>query len=69
MWREVWIEGADLVIQCPPEELEQFHLGDLKQDVRNSNRAYREHLLGLARQEAKTIEREAGEKNVLDDLA
>lgn len=42
MWRRAWIEGSHIVLDCVPEELEQFHLTDLKDDVRNCNAKYRQ---------------------------
>ncbi len=41
MWRRAWIEGAHIVLDCVPEELEHYHLTDLKDDVRSCNAKYR----------------------------
>ena len=40
MWREARIKGKYIVIDCVPEELENYHLSDLKEDVLNANRKY-----------------------------
>jgi hypothetical protein len=45
MWREARIEGRHIVVDCLPEELEQYHLRDLKQDVATTNGKYREWLV------------------------
>ena len=37
MWRRAWIEGDCVVIKCVLEEIEQYHLRDLKQDVATAN--------------------------------
>ena len=37
MWREDWIEGNFIVVDCVPEEIEQYHLRDLKEDVAKTN--------------------------------
>ncbi len=42
MWRKAWLEGAYIVVDCVPEEIGQYHLADLKQDVNSSNTKYRE---------------------------
>jgi KaiC/GvpD/RAD55 family RecA-like ATPase len=44
MWRHAWIEGDSIVVDCVPEELEQYHLRDLKQDVANTNKKVRAYL-------------------------
>jgi hypothetical protein len=44
MWRHAWIEHNYIVVDCVPEDLEQYLLKDLKEDVRNSNEKYRAHL-------------------------
>lgn len=33
-----------IVVDCVPEEIEQFSLEDLKIDVNNTNQEYREYL-------------------------
>lgn len=44
MWRTAEVEGDNIVVDCVPEELEQYHLRDLKEDVRNTNEKYRGYL-------------------------
>ena len=44
MWRRAWIQGDSIVVDCVPEELEQYHLRDLKEDVANSNTKFRAYL-------------------------
>jgi len=40
MWRNAWIEGDYIVVECDPDEIEKYHLNDLKQDVKTSNQKY-----------------------------
>ena len=40
IWRNAWIVGAHIVIDCVPEELEQFGLNHLKEDVANANNKF-----------------------------
>ena len=42
IWRNAWIVGAHIVIDCVPEELEQFGLNHLKEDVANANNKFLE---------------------------
>jgi hypothetical protein len=44
MWRRAWIQGDSIVVDCVPEELEKYHLRDLKEDVANSNTKFRAYL-------------------------
>ena len=50
MWRHAWIEGKYIVVDCVPEEIQQYHLKDLKADVSNSNDKYKEHVNRVADQ-------------------
>lgn len=72
MWRKAWIEGNNAVVYCVPEELKQYHLRDLKEDVATSNAKYREHLQRIAMRKAHEAQKQAAQKqaldNALDDL-
>jgi hypothetical protein len=68
MWRKAWIEGGFIVLYCAPDELEKYHLEDLKTDVRNANSKYREYLISLAREEVRQREQMTAEQNTLRDL-
>ena len=58
VWRRAWIQFDAIVVDCIPEELEEYHLPDLKQDVASSNTKFREYLLQEA-QRAALAEQEA----------
>ncbi len=68
MWRKAWIEGDCIVIYCVPEELEKYHLNDLKQDVANSNAKYRKYLYEMIRKEKEEQIKRNQEKDNLRDL-
>ena len=68
MWREAWIEGNFIVVDCVPEEIEQYHLRDLKEDVAKTNQNYRDYLARVARAQEQQEEREQKEKSRLEDL-
>ncbi|WP_429069514.1 toll/interleukin-1 receptor domain-containing protein [Aeromonas dhakensis] len=38
MWRRAWIEGDCVVVKCAIDELQRYHLNDLKQDVAKANK-------------------------------
>lgn len=44
MWRHAWIEGEYIIVDCVPEEIQQYHLNDLKVDVASSNAKYKDYL-------------------------
>ncbi len=72
MWREAWVEGDCVVIKCAVDELQRYHLNDLKQDVENANEnlaiAIEQHnakeRFEAERKEAERIKR----NDLLDDL-
>ena len=49
MWREAWVEDNFIVIHCVPEELEKYHVSDLKEDIVNANTKYRQYLFEQVR--------------------
>lgn len=68
MWRGAWIEGQSIVIHCVPEEIDKYHLQDLKEDVRNSNSKYRQYLMEEAQAEARKTQKEQAERDQLAAL-
>ena len=43
-WRNAWIDRKFIVIECLLEEIETYHLTDLKQDLAKANNQYRKYL-------------------------
>ncbi|HWI57049.1 MAG TPA: hypothetical protein VNZ22_07470 [Bacillota bacterium] len=39
-WRNAWVAGAHIVIDCIPEELEQFALNHLQEDGAQTNQSF-----------------------------
>lgn len=64
MWRRAWVEGASIVVDCVPEELEKYHLRDLKQDVASSNAKFHDFLQEQARraEAANQVEQQERER-------
>jgi hypothetical protein len=52
IWRNAWVVGPYIVIDCVPEELEQFGLNHLKKDVANTNKKFLE---SSARNDAENL--------------
>jgi hypothetical protein len=69
MWRRAWIAGPYIVINCVLSELEQYHLKDLKQDVAEANRKYRQLLTDEAKKRLASEIREHQSRNEVADLA
>lgn len=61
-WRRAWLEGRYIVVHCPIDEVGRHHLPDLKQDVANANRKYREALAEHLQQVARDQERRRAEE-------
>ncbi len=58
MWRDAWIEGNNIVVHCAPDEIEKYHLNDIKQDAHNANAKYRQYLTERAQVEARELQRQ-----------
>lgn len=69
MWRRAHVEGQHIVIDCPLDEVEKYHLNDLKTDVANSNAKYREYLAQQAKSLEKAQQEQQTEQSEVDDLA
>jgi hypothetical protein len=52
IWRNAWIVGAHMVVECVPEELGQFQLNRLKEDVEETNKKFSEW---ITRSNAQTL--------------
>jgi hypothetical protein len=68
VWREAWIEGHFILMTCPLEELERYHLEYLKEDVNNTNEKYK---LLIAQQEelaARRLQAKEDEKRKLQEI-
>jgi hypothetical protein len=46
VWRKAWVVGAHIVVECVPEELEQFQLNHLKEDVATANKKFSDWTAG-----------------------
>ena len=67
MWRRAWIESDYVIVHCVPEEMKQYHLRDVKQDVANSNTKYRDYLMHVERKRVGDAQRLEKERGMLDD--
>jgi hypothetical protein len=47
-WRRAWIDRKYIVVECLPEEIETYHLNDLKHDIAQANLRCRKYLQGKA---------------------
>lgn len=68
MWRRAWIEGQHAVVDCVPEEVEQCHLLDIKEDVATSNRKYREYITKVQAEKERQINAANAEQEALKNL-
>lgn len=68
MWRRAWIEGQFIVMYCVPDELEKYHLQDLREDTASANEKYRQYLTELAQKEVRELKEKEKERQQLCDL-
>jgi hypothetical protein len=67
-WREAWIDRKFIVVECLVEELEKYHLHDLKQDMAQANKAYGEHVRLQAHAEIRQEKAHLNEREKLRDV-
>jgi len=67
-WREAWIDRKFIVVECQTEELEKYHLNDLKQDLAFANKAFREHVEKQAHAEIQQTRSHQNEREKLRDI-
>jgi hypothetical protein len=68
MWRHAWVQGDCVVVDCVPDELEKYHLNDVKEDVASTNAKYRSYLEQRQRENDAENKRHAEEEQHLNDL-
>jgi len=72
MWRRAWVEDDCVVIKCAADELQRYHLRDLKQDVAKANESLAQAIEQYNAKEKFEAERKEAERikrdSLLDDL-
>lgn len=62
MWRQAWVEGDCIVVKCALDELQRYHLIDLKQDVETANNALAQDIVAEQSRRAHEEEQKARER-------
>ena len=62
-WRQAWIDRKYIVVECLTDELEKYHLNDLRQDVAHANKHFHEYMrqqshAGIQKEKVQLQERE-----------
>lgn len=68
MWRRAHIEGSHIVIHAALDEMEKYHLIDLKEDVKNTNAKYRQYLMTQAEANAREEQAKDWERTEIKNL-
>jgi hypothetical protein len=68
IWREAIIEGLCIVITCTPEELEQYHLTFLKEEVKNTNEKFRRSIVEQEEWAVRYRQSEEARKRRLEEV-
>jgi hypothetical protein len=68
MWRAAEVNVNHIVVDCVTEEIEQYHLRDLKEDVANANKKYRHFLTQVAQQQQQQQKAQTAEREQLEQL-
>jgi len=68
IWREAIIDGLFMVITCTPEELEQYHLTFLKEDVKKTNEKFRRSIVEQEEWSVRVRQSEEARKRRLEEV-
>ena len=68
IWRNAWVFGAHIVVECVPEELEQFQLNHLKQDVATVNKRVSEAAAAKMAEIRQQLQEQAKARRDLENL-
>jgi hypothetical protein len=69
MWRHAHVEGDHIVIDCVLDEIEKYHLKDIKEDVNNSNLKYRQLIAQREQHQQRAQAARDKEQAEVDELA
>jgi hypothetical protein len=69
MWRRAGIERNFIVVDCVPEEIEQYHLRDLKEDVSNTNAKFRQFLAQQQREQEAAEQAAKQERERIEEVS
>jgi len=67
-WREACIDRKFIVVECLTDELEKYHLNDLKQDIAFANKSFREFARQQAHAEKQKEAVHLGEREKLREM-
>ena len=68
VWRNAWVVGAHIVIDCVPEALEQSGLNHLKENVTNANKEFFESSARHGAENLRQFEKEEATRRQLEEL-
>ena len=67
-WRRAWIDRKYVIVECLPEEVEKYHLNDLKQDIAYANQHYRQYSQRQNQAKIKKKENDLQERERLREI-
>jgi hypothetical protein len=68
VWRNAWVVGAHIVIDCSPEGLEQFGLNHLKEDVADANNEFLESSARDDADKLRQLQKKEATRKQLEEL-
>jgi len=68
IWREATIDGMCMLMTCTPEDLENYHLAFLKEDVKNTNEKFRRSIAEQEEQAARSRQSKEERKKRLEEV-
>ena len=68
VWRNAWVVGAHIVVECLPEELEQCQLNHLKEEVAAVNKKFSEWTAERQVENMRLLQEQEAARKQLDKL-
>lgn len=68
IWRNAWVIGTHIVVECVPEDLERSQLNHLKEDVANANKQFSDYAVTKEAEIVKQERERAEVRKQLDEL-
>ncbi len=67
-WRNAWVIGRHIVVECVPQELEQFQLNHLKEDVSTVNKKFLECAAAIKAEIRQQLQEQEKARRDLENL-
>jgi hypothetical protein len=68
IWRNAWVVGNHIVVECVPEDLERSQLNHLKEDVAHANKKFSDYAATQKAEIEQQLQKRAEVRKQLEEL-